>query len=247
MNSNREFMAFPFRPPDLALSEVDKPPITLREVFNIIKQRCLQAIQQDKIQNYGWLLYDNIETLVEILPLPNLAPKDIEEFCGQMSNDDWGDEQINMRTPHAFFRIAGYTLSAFLNRYMAPSDTVNLDIHHLEKVGYLGNLRQGTVHIRGIRTTIEYYENQKIINVTNNLGPGIGEYLHGGALELWGDYVEEDLGKFMDGGRLVVHGDVKKGPVFRCMKGGEGIIEGSAENHIGIGATGGSIKIGKRN
>lgn len=222
-----------------------KYPTSLREMFDMIKGCGAHLMAIDRMQNYGWLRYENIEGLVRRFTMSGINVSNIEEFCGQMTDKDWGSEEENMYTPHAFYEIAGYTLSAFINVYAKPEDKITLDISHLKKIAYIARLRHGITNVQGIKKTIETYEAENVTLVTNNLGPGMGHNLDGGTLEIFGDYLEKEggLGQFMKSGRLAVHGNAL-GLIFRHMQGGVGVIAGEAEDgKIGLGASGGMIII----
>jgi len=223
---------------------LEKTPQSLYEVFVVVQDICRWGINNQPIDNYGWLKYENIESIVERFSLPSITKEHIEDFVNKLSDEDIGNDYINMQTPHSSYRISGFTLSAFINYYAKEDDIIELDISHLRKLGYLGHLRHSKVILRGIKETLEIDSEGNVLSVDNNLGPGIGEFMEGGELEIFGDYLgDQDFGRFMKGGKLILHGNAGYG-VFRCMENGEGIIYGDVPHGmVGVGMNGGKITI----
>lgn len=222
---------------------LEKTPHSLYEVFQLVKNTCEWCISNQPIDNYGWLNYENIESLVARFSLPDITKQNIEDFVKELSDEDIGDEYMNMRTPHSFYQIAGFTLSAFINHYAKEDDVIQFDISHLRKLGYLGHIRHSKVILQGIKQVYDIDLEGNVLSINNNLGPGIGQFMKGGELEIFGDYFGEDLAFRMNGGKLVLHGNATY-QVFRCMEDGEGIIYGDVTHgSVAVGMEGGKITV----
>src|SRR3989338_8026324 len=189
---------------------LEKTPQSLYEVFVVVQDICRWGINNQPIDNYGWLKYENIESIVERFSLPSITKEHIEDFVNKLSDEDIGNDYINMQTPHSSYRISGFTLSAFINYYAKEDDIIELDISHLRKLGYLGHLRHSKVILLGIKETLEIVSEGNVLSVDNNLGPGFGVFrcMENGEGIIYGDVPHGMVGVGMNGGKITIHGHV---------------------------------------